>query len=75
MTILKTKTFIFNGYELGTYIRDTGNVDFDGTKIDRELNHFLKDHNVDDIKVATFSRGNNPPNAGVIYTVVYREDV
>lgn len=71
--MLKQKTFIFNGYELGMYNREKEQVDFDGDIINRKIDRFLKDKELVSISTACFSRGNNPPNAGIIYTIVYKE--
>ena len=72
---VKQKTFIFNGYDLGRYNHVREEVDFDSSLIDRTVNSFLVGKELVDIKTTCFSRGNNPPTAGVVYTIIYKDNI
>ena len=68
--MLKQKTFIFNGYDVGIF--NAGKIHFDSNVINEKIDNFLKDKELVTINTTTFTRGNNPPTAGIVYTVIYR---
>ncbi len=72
--MLKQKTFIFNVYDLGKWNSAKSQADFDEGVINRKIDGFLKDKELVSVNMTSFTRGNNPPNGALVYTVVYKEE-
>lgn len=68
---MKQKTFIFNAYNLGTFNKDTYEVNWDATSANIVIDEFIKDKDVISISTNCICRGNNPPNYGLVYVIVY----